>query len=109
MPQPIDFPTEAGRITAAERIQQIADRASLASQFNTRAAEDEERIKQETQVQESQPGEQHALDADGKNESGHEQPDDKRNPKSTAGKRRPDAAGLPVIHGDGEPTFDVNV
>lgn len=32
MPQPIDPQTELGRITAAERIQQIADRASLAAQ-----------------------------------------------------------------------------
>ena len=32
MPQPIDPQTELGRLTAAERIQQIADRASLAAQ-----------------------------------------------------------------------------
>ncbi len=43
MPQPVDMQTEAGRITAAERIQQIADRASLAAQ--QRLANDEERAR----------------------------------------------------------------
>ena len=55
MPQPIDPQTEIGRATAAERIQQIADRASLASQART--AEDTANIqrKQETLAQEVAP------------------------------------------------------
>lgn len=41
MPQPVDLQTELGRMTAAERIQQLASRASLAGQ--ARIAEEEAR------------------------------------------------------------------
>ena len=51
MPQPIDPNTEIMRIAAAERIQQIADRASLAAQTRDTAAADEHRIDAESQVQ----------------------------------------------------------
>ena len=53
MPQPIDPQTEIGRSTAAERIQQIADRASLAAQART--AEDSASTQRsvETQVRHS--------------------------------------------------------
>jgi hypothetical protein len=53
MPQPIDLQTELGRITAAERIQQISDRASLAGQQRTAAEIQEQRIQVETQVQQT--------------------------------------------------------
>lgn len=109
MPQPIDFSTESGRVTAAERIQQIADRASLASQHNTRMAEDLKRLQQETQVQETHPGEQEALDADGENqaEERNAKKRAKRIPKSPTG--RPDAAEIPVIPEDDAPRFDVKL
>ena len=57
MPQPIDPQTEIGRSTAAERIQQIADRASLAAQ--ARAAQDSANTQRsaETQVPHSAPKE----------------------------------------------------
>lgn len=51
MPQPIDPLTEIVRVHAAERIQQIADRASLAAQMRHRAAQEQELVKAETQVQ----------------------------------------------------------
>ena len=50
MPQPIDPQSELGRVTAAERIQQIADRASLAAQSRIAAQADEERVDAETTV-----------------------------------------------------------
>lgn len=50
MPQPIDPLTEIVRVHAAERIQQIADRASLAAQMRTRAAQEQELVNAETQV-----------------------------------------------------------
>lgn len=50
MPQPIDPQSELGRVTAAERIQQIADRASLAAQSRIAAQADEERVDDETTV-----------------------------------------------------------
>jgi hypothetical protein len=50
MPQPIDPQTELGRATAAERIQQIADRASLAAQARASAELANARASAETQV-----------------------------------------------------------
>jgi len=53
MPQPIDPITEIGRATAAERIQQIADRASLAAQARAAADVANARISAEQQVHEA--------------------------------------------------------
>jgi hypothetical protein len=50
MPQPIDPQTEIGRATAAERIQQIADRVSLAAQARASADIANARVSAETQV-----------------------------------------------------------
>lgn len=50
MPQPIDPQTELGRATAAERIQQIADRVSLAAQARASAEMANARASAETQV-----------------------------------------------------------
>lgn len=54
MPQPIDPLTEIVRVHAAERIQQIADRASLAAQMRTRAAQEQDLVNAESQVHQSQ-------------------------------------------------------
>lgn len=50
MPQPIDPHTELGRLTATERIQQLADRANLA--YQARIANDaaEQQLRAEQQV-----------------------------------------------------------
>lgn len=53
MPQPVDLQTEIARITAAERIQQAADRASLAAQQRGAAEIEETRVAVETQVQQT--------------------------------------------------------
>ena len=53
MPQPIDPHTEIGRATAAERIQQIADRASLAAQARVAADAAESRVAAESQVRQA--------------------------------------------------------
>ncbi len=50
MPQPIDPQTEIGRITAAERIQQIAERASLAAQTRMTDETELQRVNAESQV-----------------------------------------------------------
>lgn len=77
MPQPIDPNTELGRVTAAERIQQVADRASLAAQA---------RQAQETERQRAGI-EQHVLEAEAKkNEVDREQK--RRNPFVGQRKRR---------------------
>jgi len=55
MPQPIDMQTEVARVTAAERIQQIADRQSLAAMQRAATAAQDERIEVETQVQQADP------------------------------------------------------
>ncbi len=53
MPQPVDFQTEMGKVTAAERIQQIADRASLAAQQRTSEDAEIDRVTAEKQVKET--------------------------------------------------------
>ncbi len=53
MPQPVDPNTEIMRITAAERIQQIADRASLAAQARHAAEAAEQRVDVESQVRQT--------------------------------------------------------
>lgn len=53
MPQPIDPQTELGRITAAERIQQIADRASLAAQARVASDAANAQANAEKQVREA--------------------------------------------------------
>lgn len=53
MPQPIDPHTEIGRATAAERIQQIADRTSLAAQARMAAESSESRVLSESQVRQA--------------------------------------------------------
>ena len=53
MPQPIDPFTELARMHAAERIQQIADRASLAAQTRLTSEAALAATNQETQVQQS--------------------------------------------------------
>lgn len=54
MPQPIDLQTEAGRVAAAERVQQIADRQSLAAMQRSAAEVEDERVEVETAVQQAQ-------------------------------------------------------
>lgn len=55
MPQPIDPNTELGRITAVERIQQIADRASLTAQLRVAQEAQAQVLNQETQVLQTDP------------------------------------------------------
>lgn len=54
MPQPIDPHTELARATAAERIQQIADRVSLAAQARVAAEVANARVNAEQQVREAE-------------------------------------------------------
>lgn len=53
MPQPIDTQTELGRITAAERIAQISDRASLAAQARAAQEAELERKAVENEIREA--------------------------------------------------------
>ncbi len=55
MPQPIDPQTELGRASAAERIQQIADRTSLAAQARVASESASGQRAAETQVQHTSP------------------------------------------------------
>lgn len=50
MPQPIDPSSELARVTAAERVQQLADRASLAAQARGAANAAQQALDMETQV-----------------------------------------------------------
>ena len=65
MPQPIDLQTELARTNTVERIQQIADRVSLVAQQRTAVEADEERLRQEQQIQQTPETENPEVDADG--------------------------------------------
>jgi len=66
MPQPIDLPTELARATQVERIQQIADRTSLAAQQRLAAEVDENRVQVEQNVNETPDSDTEGLDRDGR-------------------------------------------
>ncbi len=66
MPQPVDLQTELARVTAAERIQQTADRASLAAQQRVANDMEESRVSVETQVQQTDETENEQVDANGR-------------------------------------------
>ena len=55
MPQPVDMQTEVARTTTVERIQQVADRASLAAQQRQAIEEEEVRLTKETVVRQPEP------------------------------------------------------
>jgi hypothetical protein len=66
MPQPVDLQTEMARVAAAERIQQIADRLSLAAQQRLAESAEEERLREETQVRQSNESEHRNIERDGR-------------------------------------------
>lgn len=66
MPQPVDLQTELARVTAAERIQQSADRASLAAQQRAASTVEQTRVNAETQVQQTVETESEQIDQDGR-------------------------------------------
>jgi len=53
MPQPIDFQSELGRVTAAERVQQVMDRLSLVAQHRTTEEIEQQRVAHENEVQQA--------------------------------------------------------
>ncbi len=57
MPQPIDIQTELARTTAAQRVQEIADRASLAAQQRQTQHAQKQQMDTETVIQQAPQGE----------------------------------------------------
>jgi hypothetical protein len=66
MPQPVDLQTELARVSAAGRIQQAADRASLAAQQRASTVVEETRVNAETQVQQTVEAESEQVDQNGR-------------------------------------------
>jgi hypothetical protein len=66
MPQPIDFQSEVAKTSAAERVQQLLDRASLAAQQRLTQAEEQARLVAETQVGQTPDTENPELDGNGR-------------------------------------------
>jgi hypothetical protein len=64
MPQPIDLQTELARVNAAERIQQVADRASMAALQRAAAENQQARSQTETVVQETHHTESERVNAE---------------------------------------------
>lgn len=104
MPQPVDLQTEIGRLTAVQRIQDIADRASLAAQQRQVTSVEENRVASETQVQNTNQPENREVNADGR----------RQNPFVGRRRRRKSSGAedeeRPVAAGDEEGrTFDVTI
>lgn len=64
MPQPVDFQTEVARQTMVDKILQVADRASLAAQQRLVSEVEQERVQQETQVQQTPQAQSEQIDAE---------------------------------------------
>ena len=69
MPQPVDFPMEVARMTAAQRVQELADRSAMATQQRLAHDQQETRLAAETQVQETPQAENPAVDGDGRRQN----------------------------------------
>lgn len=64
MPQPVDLHTEVARVFATERIQQVADRASLAAQQRVADTAQKDQVNHETLVAETQETQPQQVEAD---------------------------------------------
>jgi len=106
MPQPIDINTELGRLTAAERIQQVADRASLAAQQRVHSDILEQETQNETVVQQTEEGaEKQPVDA----EAGGQNPAAGRQRKQGKGSEDARSEQAPKARDDEEHRFDVTI
>ena len=96
MPQPVDINTELARSVTVQRIQELADRASLAAQHRHAQHAQQEQLDAETRVQES-PESEHQAEVTDKQQTNHEQHgrgDTAREQESDAGT---DAGEIEVI------------
>lgn len=66
MPQPIDLQTELMRVTAAERVQHLANRTAQAVQQRAAHQQQQQQVEAESQVQEAAQAEQGRVDPDEK-------------------------------------------
>lgn len=64
MPQPVDLQVELARVTAADRVQQVADRLSLAAQQRMAAEAEQDGINHETQVQQTEQSQSEGVDVE---------------------------------------------
>lgn len=81
MPQPIDFQTEVAKVTAAERMQQIAGRVSLAAQQRQALEEERHRTEMETQVEQTDQPEGQQVEDKGKRKTPFSKRRRKRGPQ----------------------------
>jgi len=106
MPQPIDFQTEVAKTTAAERIQAIADRASLAAQQREAMEAEERRIHSETEVVQTPEAQSEHVDPELRRRTPYVQRRRKRN--SASSEEQDPAPHRPAGDGEGE-RLDVTV
>ena len=66
MPQPIDMQSELSRVAMAERMQDVATRASLAAQHRAQLEVEEDERVHETQVNEAEDAKRPDVDKDGR-------------------------------------------
>lgn len=66
MPQPVDFQSEVAKVDAVQRMQELADRASLVARQRQTSSEEDNRVRAETEVQQTTPSENLRVTADGR-------------------------------------------
>lgn len=111
MPQPIDIHTELARATAAQRVQEIADRVSLAAQQRQAQHARDEQIEAETVVQQPPESEHEASIADRQGERDRQRRQTTKKTAANAAVDHPDhgAGELAVIPDSEQHRLDVHV
>jgi hypothetical protein len=104
MPQPVDFQTEVAKTTAAQRVQDIADRAAMLAQQRLAAEERRNEAQAESRVGEAPETEHGDIREDGR-KKGRE--DARRQRKRAQADASPDTPAGPGP--DGEHQLDVSV
>jgi len=97
MPQPIDPTTEIARVSAAERIQQIAGRASLALQMREAADAARAQVALETQVEKPDP-KGSEVDRESKHDAASQKRRKKREGRAADPKKTPTSARVIYTH-----------
>lgn len=104
MPQPIDLQTELGRLSMTEKVQQVADRASLAAQQRSAMEAEADRQAAETEVNQTDSVEQEAVESDGRRKAKEE-----RKKRKETGESRQDAPEKRPPNDTDEHRLDVTI
>jgi hypothetical protein len=110
MPQPIDIQTELARSTAAQRVQEIADRASLAAQQRQTQHALQQQVDAETVIQQAPQSEHDAAVNDRHDDQGQQRRRARKDGKDSeqSGAADHGAGGIEVIPDHEQHRLDID-